>query len=307
MKIALIGTVVKDLIYHSDGSESASLGGLLYTINALCAVADDRDTIIPLSYVGSDIAGEVFDYLECDRRIDLNGLIRREQPNNAVQLHYGDAQERIEKSLHPLPPLDYAALQPALTADLVLVNMISGWDVSLEAFEQFRSNYRGTISLDVHSLALGRESDGTRYYKKIDQVNKWIKGCHIIQFNEREFEIIRNSLGLNKKKFYESCIDEGKIFNLTRSFRGSITITREKGKIRRIAKKAPANLEVIDPTGCGDAFMAGFAVNYLKTGNITRAAEQANKLAALVGTFKGLADAAEIKEAIRISERERNQ
>ncbi len=307
MRIALIGTIVKDLIYHSDGSESASLGGLLYTINALGAVAGERDAIIPLSYVGSDIAGEVFSYLGRDRRIDLSGLIRRDQPNNAVQLHYGNAGERMEKSRHPLPPLDYDALQPALDADLVLVNMISGWDVGFEAFREFKRNYRGIIGLDVHSLALGRKSDGTRFYNKIDRVDSWIEGCNIVQYNEWEFEIIRTSLGLDKKNFYESCIDEGKIFNLTRSFRGSYTFTREEGQIRRIAKAVPAHYEVIDPTGCGDAFIAGFAVPYLKNGNIVLAAEQANHLAALVGTFKGLAEASDIKEAIWRSEKERNQ
>jgi fructoselysine 6-kinase len=44
---------------------------------------------------------------------------------------------------------------------------------------------------------------------------------------------------------------------------------------------------VVDTTGCGDAFRAGFVVNYLHGGNIERSLEQAARLAAQAATHFG--------------------
>jgi hypothetical protein len=273
MKIVLIGTIVKDIIKHFNGSQSKSFGGLLYTLNAASAFFNEDDCIIPVSYVGEDIYPEIIDLLKDDKRIVLDGLKRCAQKNNTVEITYTSPDERLERSLFPLPPLSFENIQPFLDADVVVVNMISGWD----------------LYLDIHSLTLGCNPDGTRYYRVVDQLDKWIGNCDILQLNECEFNIINNNKGRGPESFYRDyCFKEGKIVNLTRASQGSVTYFKEGRQVQKTVVYPPPALKVVDPTGCGDAFMAGFLSEYFNKKDIRFAAAHANQVAALMGTFRGL-------------------
>lgn len=289
MKIVLIGTIVKDIIKHFNGSQSKSFGGLLYTLNAASAFFKEDDCIIPVSYVGEDIYPEIIDLLKDDKRIVLDGLKRCAQKNNTVEITYTSPDERLERSLYPLPSLSFKNIQPFLDADVVVVNMISGWDLDLNDFISLRKNYSGLIYLDIHSLTLGRNPDGTRYYRAVDQLDKWIGNCDILQLNECEFNIINNNKGRSPESFYRDyCFNDGKIVNLTRASQGSVTYFKEGRQVQKTAVYPPPALKVVDPTGCGDAFMAGFLSEYFNKKDIRFAAVHANQVAALMGTFRGL-------------------
>ncbi|MEJ2056077.1 MAG: PfkB family carbohydrate kinase [Calditrichaceae bacterium] len=51
--------------------------------------------------------------------------------------------------------------------------------------------------------------------------------------------------------------------------------------------KSARNVNVIDPTGCGDTYLAAFGITYFKTGDVSVAAKRANLAAALTGSIKG--------------------
>ncbi|MFZ0390930.1 MAG: hypothetical protein WAN36_10780, partial [Calditrichia bacterium] len=54
MKIAVIGTINKDLIIPYDGSVIESIGGIFYTTAALSQLAGQSAEIYPVSFSGND-------------------------------------------------------------------------------------------------------------------------------------------------------------------------------------------------------------------------------------------------------------
>ncbi len=286
MRIAIIGTVVLDQICDVQGRVTESPGGLLYSISALQAVCNKEDRIIPISRVGSDFYEDLCTLLNDDQRIDLSGLIPFEGRNNRVVLTYNTPQERIERSLYPMPPLTIQELTPAFTADVVLLNFISGWEVELETYRELATNIKGPLAVDLHSLTLAREADGTRRPRFVENIGPYLQPATVIQFNENEFKRISKE---NLQRFFKIyCFDQYKIVNLTLGHRGSLTVYRSGEEVNSLAVAPPAKIKVVDPTGCGDVFFVGFAIPYFKTKDVAFSAEQANRLAALSGMQPGL-------------------
>ena len=290
MKVIVIGTIVRDELQYPDGSSSSSLGGLLHTINAALAILGKDDLIVPVSRVGKDLYTEIISAFREDPRIQSGGLLPCDQPNNTVELVYQNQSERTEKSLFPMPTLQFKEVEPYLQGDLVLVNMISGWDIDLDFLVQLRGNTRAMIAIDLHSLMLRRDSDGSRHSRYFAGLEKWIACADIIQMNEREFDIQSGGM-INPEQFFRDvCIQSQNIFNLTKGADGSETYYYQENTIHNLPASPPAEITVIDPTGCGDAFLAGFGIAWYRSKNIRQVARAANILAAITGTFKGLPD-----------------
>ncbi len=278
MEIAILGTIVKDRIISLKNEITESFGGLFYSIETLRALCSQDDKILPISFGGSDIYDEVINIFANDSRIVLDGLYKIEQPNNRVELHYINSTERTEYSQNPMPSLSLSHVIPFLNSDILLVNFISGWDIGLEDLKVISKNYHGIFSMDIHSLTLDRKNDGRRKVRKIEKLNEWLMLPDIVQFNKKEFEMICNS---NLTTFYNKyCFDQNKIVNLTLGKEGSISLYREKNGIVKI-KTPPVKINVTDPTGCGDVFLAAFSCEYGKNKNIIKAAQMANLAAAI--------------------------
>ena len=281
-----------------DATQISSLGGLAHSINAALAFCGSDDRLIPFSRVGIDVYPDLQKMWPDDPRLVRDAFIPYNQLNNCVELSYIDANERIEKSLNPMPPLLFEEVEPFLDVDVVLVNLISGWDVELEFMVKLRNVFRGLIGIDIHSLTLERLPDGTRRLQAIENIKSWFDSADLIQFNEREYDMI---VPINTKPevfFMQTCAQMGKIFNLTKGARGSASYQIKNDHYEIINTYPDHNIKVIDPIGCGDAFLAAFGISYAKTGDMSFAARQANIAAGLAGSTKGLADPTQLQQRL---------
>lgn len=289
MRLLVIGTIINDHIYHWDGSVSHSPGGLLYTLLPFKALLNKNDRVIPLCRVGRDIYDTAVAWLTEGGIYDTAGLLKEEQSNNTVELRYINEQEREERSLYPLPSLGFDDIKPFLDVDALFINMISGWEMDLDVLRRIRKAFNGLIFLDIHSLVLERKDDGRRIYRNIPEGREWLRHADVIQLNEKEWQAVAGNT-VPDLFIKECCFSQHKIINLLLSFKGSKTFLSETGGVQSYAVTPPREIEVTDPTGCGDAYLAGFGVEYLISSDAEKAAKKANLCAALMGSFKGLPD-----------------
>jgi sugar/nucleoside kinase (ribokinase family) len=70
--------------------------------------------------------------------------------------------------------------------DGILINMISGYDISLEQLKQLRKNYDGLIYFDVHTFSRGVDKNLNRIFREIFNFNEWAECIDILQANESE-------------------------------------------------------------------------------------------------------------------------
>ncbi len=299
MRILVIGTIIRDIIRSIDGTVTLSPGGLCYTINSLLSLIDEDDKVIPISFVGRDFYDEIIHRYKENKQLVTDGLIPCDQLNNTVELKYINPAERQERSLNPFPKLPYSAIENLLDADAVMINLISGWELDLAALRKIRDNFPGIISIDLHNLIMGRREDGLRFLRPVKNIGGWIECADVIQVNESEFEIIGGDIARPEIFFRRSCFKDGNIFNLTKGKEGSTTYYYKNAELVEYKAFPAEGLKVIDPTGCGDAFMSGFLLNYIKAKNLQNAADKANIIAALSGTFYGLPDPDELGTKLR--------
>ncbi len=299
MKIAVIGTIVRDEIHHFNGRVSHSLGGLLHTVQTLRALVGPNDEIFVFSFAGKDIR-EPLERLWTDAsNVRTEGIRFLDQKNNYVRIVYHSPEERTEYSLSPLPPLSFELLQEALQCDVILLNMISGWDIQLPTLQKLRKKFHGILAVDVHSLLLGRAANGQRFFKAPEKIKRWLEAPDILQMNEQEFAVIFPKIPVKKIFLQDSCFEDDKILNLTFGSRGSRTVQKRGKRITSLFVEPPAGVTVTDPTGCGDAFMAGFCYEYVISANVHKAAQKANLVAALSGSFRGLAEPQQLMEKLK--------
>ena len=240
----------------------SSLGGLTHSINAALAFCGPDDRLLPLSRIGKDIYPDIQKLWPDDMRLNRNGFLPYNSVNNYVELNYIDANERIEKSLDPMPSLHFKEVLPFLDVDIILVNLISGWDVDLKFMKKLRKAFQGLIGIDIHSLTLERLSDGTRRLRLVENIKSWLDCADLIQLNEREFGTIAPR-GMKPEDFFlRTCVQTDKIINLTKGSQGSVSYRVSNDCCEVLNMSATPGIKIVDPIGCGDAFFAAFGINH---------------------------------------------
>jgi len=300
-KIGVVGTFLRDKISPWHGEETESFGGLYFTVSYLAQLAEPGDSIVPVSFVGDDFFDTLVAELSGLSNIDMSGLVKIPQKNTQVHLIYTGPQEREEVTTQPMPPLQLAQLQRLQQTDAVMVNLITGADLDLAALQAFRRTSDALIYLDLHSLALGIDENGKRFYKVPENWRAWIACVDIIQLNEMEARTLGDFSGTSVEEFVtfgRELLQLGpKICHLTRGDKGTVVVFTEKNVIRSEVVEPPAIPEVKDVIGCGDAYEAGFLLRYLKQNDVVAATKVAIRVATANCTFVG---SSKIKDILTI-------
>jgi hypothetical protein len=275
MKIVIIGTINKDLILPFGGSSIQSFGGIYYSLSALTRFVEDHVTIYPISYIGMDIYSNLLMLFKNFGNVDPSGLIKIEQKNHEVILEYLSPEERIEKALFNFPSIGWENIKKFNKANFFIINMITGWDLSLEAYQKLSESNYSKMYLDVHFLVMGTDQFGKRFPDRPENITEWLRGSRFIQMNKREFGII-NTEGLHESNFFEKYLRQDQYLIITLGSGGADVIFRKNGLTRNKHFPAVSVEKIKDVTGCGDVFGVGFVWNYLQSGDVYRSIEFAN-------------------------------
>ena len=287
MNFLVIGHSVVDKIIDKD-KISIKPGGIFYTVTSLLSQLNQGDKV----YLCSDIDKE-------------NEILFKDAYDRIEKefLNYVDSIPKVELELHIKRERkeSYSQIAQNLTLpadnlnrfDGILINMISGYDISLDQLKRLRKYFNGFIYFDVHTLSRGVDQNLNRIFKRIADFNQWAECIDILQANESEL------LTISDQKIEAAIVAELFSFGIkqiivTRSERGATVFFKENDSKNKFHNNA-LQVKVSNIVGCGDVFGAVYFYNYIKNKNVLLALEQANLFAGIATTYSEAKDFLNLK------------
>jgi hypothetical protein len=316
MRIGIIGAPCIDEIIHlDDGTRDHpvrhAIGGILYSHCAMERMMRDAssdaagsgDRFVPLTWLSEPDRPFLDATLANFRHLERGmGLWPTDAPTNRVFLVYDERGDRTANCPNVLPPLTPLELTPELlgSLDALLINMISGHDVSIDTLElvldrassppfsprergdeisvlspRERGDERGArpyVHLDLHALVQADLSDdGTkngelsgyaREPRGVREWKRWLAIADSIQVNELEARWFGDPEVTSEEGLLEYVRD-----NRDRLRLQSLIVTRaERGATLYDTRRDETHhvpipaLQIVEPTGSGDVF--GTAYTY---------------------------------------------
>ncbi|RCK73081.1 MAG: hypothetical protein IGBAC_0280 [Ignavibacteriae bacterium] len=299
MHITVIGHICNDVIHNPDGEEVKGYGGIYYSLVSLANLLDENVIIYPVFGIGSKDYNNLIEDLSKYKNIDTSGIYKTEGQTNTVHLYYQNDSHRIECSLDIAKQIPFKKIKPYLDVNMLLINMISGFDITLETLDEIRIAVRdeGTpIYLDLHSLTLGISEDGKRFRRPVSDWRRWLFMLHAVQMNEEK------AAGLS----IESKDEEYLIKQITSLDTNNVIITRGANgctlykdvhkKIHKYEYKIENNIKTVDTTGCGDVFAAAYCAKYLYVKDVEQSVEYANRVASFKATLSSSGELKKLSE-----------
>ena len=282
MKLLVIGhSVVDEINYKKE--RKIKPGGIFHSILALESFKNNEDEIYlctVLSKKDEYLFSSLYDKTNKKFIIYLGEI-------SQVSLTLYDDREREEKysSISSNLELPQSNLNEF---DGILINMITGYDITLEQIQKIRRRFKGLIYFDVHTFSRGVSKDMRRFFRPIPDFNKWAESIDILQANEEELKTLSSKM--KEKEIANELLDNGiKIVIITKAEVGAIAYFRENGKIESVFDAAK-KFKVQNSVGCGDVFGAIFFYSYIRNKNIIQSLETANKAAGSSTTYTKIED-----------------
>jgi sugar/nucleoside kinase (ribokinase family) len=309
MKIAVIGAIVYDEIITADGNRRESFGGITYNMAALSSIATDDTLICPVTNVAEDRWDDVVELLARYPLVRTDSVARVPGKLTAAKLVYTSATWRDETVLNMMRPLTPDRLTGALDSDAILVNFINGSELDLDTFIGLRRRSQGYLHLDVHSKVTSWDDEGKKSMVPFQDWQKWLRRVDAAQMNEFECEMTVGRKLRDQQDFVQAgaeIIAAGvPIVLITLGPLGSVLVYERKCPAHArsegvywIANPALNVENVVDTTGCGDSFSAGFMWAYLQSRDPVRANAAANIVAGVNCTVSGIGHLEAARDAL---------
>ncbi len=289
-KVGIIGSLVWDLIYGRDPlvPPLQEWGGIAYALAGLDASLPADWEIVPLIKVGRDLAPQAADLLRGLERLTPGGrCIEVPTPNNRVVLHYDSSERRCERMSGGVPGWTWPELGPMVRdLDAIYLNFISGFELGLGTAQALRRGFAGPIYADLHSLFLGMQQDGMRVLQPLADAPAWFACFDSVQLNEDEMrQLSPDPLSLSAQALAGGV----GLLVVTLGARGAAYVAAPDGPdaLPRTALIQAAQVEALDPTGCGDVFGAAAFARLLAGDPVEAALRHASAMAGRNAALRG--------------------
>ena len=255
--VAVIGTVNHDVIVHADGQRTESLGGILYNVLTLAPLLEGTGIgVRAFGRVGEEHLADVRRLVRPYAHVDASGLIADPAGTNRSILDYSAPGDRLERVEMRVAPLELREIAAAADAEVVLLNMISGRDVTAETMATLRDRSRGRFLLDVQALA--RTTDSPRRSRIVPDRDAWCATFDLVRGNAEEIACFGGGDGLEDSM--RRVLQGGPAEVIaTLGDEGSLRAVRGEGADEIALGRVPAFPApgANDPTGCGDSYLSG--------------------------------------------------
>ena len=291
MNFLIIGHSVVDKIYNGSRLQNKP-GGIFYTAVSLKSFLEKSDKLFLCTTVDEynyNLFSFLYDKIERDyvKFVDQIPVVN-------LRLKIGEEREEIYENITENIDIYYSNFN---YFDGILINMITGFDISLNQIQQLRENYNGPIYFDVHTLSRGLDENMKRNFRPVPEFDKWAKCIDILQTNEYEIKTLSNKK--NELDIIEELLNYGiQQVIITKAERGSDLYLIEKGKINSI-KSSTLQIESVNNVGCGDVFGAVYFYYYIKNKSVSDALLIANLAAGVSTKYSEAEDFINLKEDAR--------
>ncbi len=290
MKLLVIGHSVEDHI-ELNGSVQIKPGGIFYTVNALKNFIEKDDEIYLCTSVENTneiLFDEVYGKLNREYFQSVEKIPR-------VYLTLHDFKERDERYENITKNLDIKPDDFNLF-DGILLNMITGFDLTLFQLKEIRRNYKGLIYLDVHTLSRGLYENYKRDFRVIPNFDEWASCVDIIQVNENEFNTLSSKI--DRLEVVKDLLNLGvKFLIITKRSRGARVYCLLKSEVVSMFQKG-LQVKENNKIGCGDIFGAIFFYTYIKFNNLNKSLRFANIAGACAVSYMDLSCYKDLKEDV---------
>ncbi len=244
LDLVVIGYLLHDIL-DVEGKVKHCLGGPAAYTSLAAARLGLRTGIVSK-------AGPDFKYVDRLKQIDLSGVARQELTTVFYNTYKnGERTQRVENIGEKIQPEDIP--KPYLRAKAVHLGPVFN-EISLEAIRFLRQNSKALITLDPQGFFRGEENS-IIFPKEMDY--------SILDF----VDVIKVSEKDCPEKDLQTMEEKCKIVILTRSKHGStVFFDGKKADIPFFKTR------VVDETGAGDVYMAGFIKKFLKSQNPEKSA-----------------------------------
>jgi sugar/nucleoside kinase (ribokinase family) len=281
MKLLLIGQSVEDHIYYKD-EHKIKPGGIFYSVYALQNIADKGDEVYLCTSYRKD------DHLFSE----LYGMINQEYLNYtdvipAVRLNIYDDREREEIYQNITGSLN---INPGNLErfDGILINMVTGFDISLRQMQEIRKNFKGPIYFDVHTFSRGVNEKMRREFRVIPDFSRWLVNIDILQVNSKELFTITESD--DRDEVIKYVLDNGVKYILeTRGKEGAFCYSYRNSEIS-VVKMYADEVNVRNQVGLGDVFGAVFFYSYIKNKSVNIALKNAVNASGMAASYDDFSD-----------------
>lgn len=283
MKLLVIGHYSIDVVHGPDGVETERPGGIITPVKVLSSLVGEGDQVIPVFGVHKNEYRTLVDQLDSIPNVDTAGIFRTEEATHRVMYFTKDDATTVACTKRIAPPIPFERIRKHLNgADGILVNMMSGFDITLETLDHIRMEVRSRsvpVHFDYHNLTLGVNGSDERFRRPLPDWRRWAFMTESVQLNEEEMA------GLTLEKLTEDqtvghFLTLGiKALVLTRGAKGLTLFFSEHKKVHR-HDVPPETVIDGDATGCGDVFGAGFLFHNITSKDLAASANRAAHLAA---------------------------
>jgi sugar/nucleoside kinase (ribokinase family) len=153
-------------------------------------------------------------------------------------------------------------------AEAVLIGPILG-EISFESIQGIRAGYSGLFFCDPQGLIRNADTSGRIYHEKVPGIEETLGRFDIVKPNELEGKVLT---GIDCRK------DPYAAARMIKSWGPRVVIVTlaELGSViydgHQFIDIPPHPVDLLDSTGAGDTYMAGFTHEYLRTGGDLRRA-----------------------------------
>jgi sugar/nucleoside kinase (ribokinase family) len=288
LDVGVLGSINQDTIEHSDGRIEHGLGGVMFTTCALCHLGGPNLRVWLLSRTSAEVAGQLRKHQQRLPGLRLDGLLQSEGSAYACHIVYdnrGGKVETLQGDVAPLAMAELSSFLPRLQA--LVVNFVTGFEIEIETLRTARKHFDGPILMDVHSLTLGRDGKGRRFPCRPAELEAWLSTADVVQMNEAEAYIcgapVPGSVA-SLMGWAETLLHHGpNLIVITRGDAGAIAVERTPDGFVQRMEQAPHVLsseQKLDPTGCGDVFLAAMTAARIRSTDLSTALEYASRVAA---------------------------